>query len=147
MRISDWSSDVCSSDLSAEYSLLKSRNILLHECAALQDLIRQGRQRRAQIRGPGAINIADTSRIQADLLARPRRGLDHDQRSLVELAAIDCALDQRPVAFQKNRGFALDHRCLGQLTITAVLPDRIAFRSADRRVGKECASSCKYPWS
>src|SRR3546814_6926759 len=91
MRISDWSSDVCSSDLGdhgAEHPGQRDAEILRNEAAGgadrdgEQDLVRSG-----------------TGRLRPRLLRRAGRDLRH------------------------------------------------AARSEERRVGKECVSTCRFRWS
>src|SRR3546814_12701779 len=95
MRISDWSSDVCSSDLMPGRIPVSAR--------------------RLEIRG---IALARGVKVKA-VTAR--------------LQASDRCLDQHPVPCLAERHF----------------PDRFAFgvRSEERRVGKECVSTCRYRWS
>src|SRR3546814_7066777 len=81
MRISDWSSDVCSSDLRA--------------------LVQPLRQRRQDQRAPGDAQVADLRR----------------QRVLGAAQAVAFGLERR------------------------------RHRSAERRVGKECVSTCRSRWS
>src|SRR3546814_16790934 len=91
MRISDWSSDVCSSDL----ALLKRLNV-----------------------------------------ERPRIGI------VVEPTAR--FLDQRLIDARRSvrLGKALIARHEAQLQLLSLL-----VRSEERRVGKECVSTCRYRWS
>src|SRR3546814_13064022 len=91
MRISDWSSDVCSSDLD-------------------------------------------------DSGARPPRGAQPDRDRLA--AAV-----RRPGTGDRAAG-ALAHRdALPQLSGHRSLGDQIPLRSEERRVGKECVSTCRSRWS
>src|SRR3546814_5280740 len=86
MRISDWSSDVCSSDLSAHYGFgdrLVGRGIRLADLRPAQD-------------GPDARDQQPLGKGLADIIVRP-----HGQ----------------------------------------------AQRSEERRVGKECVSTCRSRWS
>src|SRR3546814_4959502 len=92
MRISDWSSDVCSSDLAL-----------------------------------GAI-FAGVSGVVVDLLARKRRTARHTQRGNTALRVI-CPLG-------KHLELATLHRGCD-----------VAQRSEERRVGKECVSTCRSRWS
>src|SRR3546814_5205500 len=91
VRISDWSSDVCSSDLPGARPLIQAER-------------RTTRTRRCRCRD----RSAGEGRLQ-----RAR----HDLEQLVE---------QRAVAFD---------------------PHLVAARSEERRVGKECVSTCRYRWS
>src|SRR3546814_7056656 len=90
MRISDWSSDVCSSDLIA--------------LARAPDLVEAGAHRLVDLlRRVGFMVIAEPDMVRA-------RELEVD----VDVAAIEFAL---------------------------------VGRSEERRVGKECVSTCRYRWS
>src|SRR3546814_14031415 len=99
MRISDWSSDVCSSDLAADLRLVAyAAEAHAHEIAA---------------GGPG------------DRLAE--RGLADARRA-----------DQA-----KDRSLDLLHALLNREIFENPLLDR----SEERRVGKECGSTCRSRWA
>src|SRR3546814_16923584 len=97
MRISDWSSDVCSSDLAA---------------AA------EGAARR---------------------------------RSEADIAAMRDALGRKDAATDNARDFAeadLDfHEAVGHASGNVLMRSLAAVRSDERRVGKECVSTCRSRWS
>src|SRR3546814_13362872 len=95
MRISDWSADVCSSDLSSEVVSVLTR----------EDLARQGDGNAAE--------------------------------ALTRVAGLSMAQGK----FIYVRG--LDERYSSALLIGSPLPSR----SEQRRVGKECASTCRSRWS
>src|SRR3546814_14308196 len=111
MRISDWSSDVCSSDL--------MRTQLLPE------------RRR---------NVVDST--LAELIAR-LDVVDHQQRSDVEFPRVQLRQDLARKAF--------DDRVLLPLRAPRQRGHRrarlAALRSEERRVGKECVSTCRSRWS
>src|SRR3546814_12983276 len=94
MRISDWSSDVCSSDL-----LLRRR--------------------------------PDIRQAERDLAA-----------STAEVGVATAELFPR---FSLIGGIGLQARTLGDLHSSDSL--RLQLRSEERRVGKECVSTCRYRWS
>src|SRR3546814_11143046 len=98
MRISDWSSDVCSSDLS---------DAVLHRQHEL------GKQL-------GGV-LADDGGAQDPVLARGGQHLDE--------AAVD-AIGDRAVE-----------------VVDAIAGDLDLDRSEERRVGKECVSTCRARWS
>src|SRR3546814_15141163 len=101
MRISDWSSDVCSSDL---------RNI-----AATSLAIHAG------------INSADA--VCGARLGKRAAGEDHDQvLALLRQAGPDGVEVEREL-----------RRLLPPQT-------KAEYRSEERRVGKECVSTCRYRW-
>src|SRR3546814_16752195 len=97
MRISDWSSDVCSSDLRhlAQLHRLKLANRLL---------------------------------VQPAL---------HPDRIPAEPPAFYATSSRRPLA----------HPAVGSKDCSAPSPKRSAMRSEERRVGKECVSTCSSRWS
>src|SRR3546814_12210928 len=99
MRISDWSSDVCSSDLQ-------------------KDVIIRGGE-----------NISPTL-IEQTISARP---LVH---SCCVVGRPDADLGEVPVAF-----------VVAAAGTRASDADIKALRSEERRVGKECVSTCRYRWS
>src|SRR3546814_12896067 len=94
MRISDWSSDVCSSDLLAEDAV----------------------KRHARIAEPGHAENADDGEQSGAQL----RG--HDMPALIFTIAIP------------------------NIRITNA-PSSTAIRSEERRVGKECVSTCRSRWA
>src|SRR3546814_15286563 len=99
MRISDWSSDVCSSDL-------------LHAARA------------AAFRARAAESLAASMALRARLLHREDAALEpHLAASVAGVAGIELAV-------------------LGPGALA-----RLALRSEERRVGKECVSTCRSRWS
>src|SRR3546814_18752595 len=94
MRISDWSSDVCSSDL---------------QCTALW----------------GCLNMPDAERRCTDASLLWSAEVD---RSVLRLLAL-------PASGRLGTPFDL------------ATCDAKAFRSEERRVGKECVSTCRSRWS
>src|SRR3546814_16502942 len=111
MRISDWSSDVCSSDL-----VRRPRHEVGGSAAQGGEKGPQAGQGRAEIPQPG--------QSQGNL-DRPRQA-----------AALDGRADQEG---QEGRGFP-DQEVIGTNT-------RENARSEERRVGKECVSTCRSRWS
>src|SRR3546814_18501313 len=104
MRISDWSSDVCSSDL----------------------------------RFPQFIDLVRSMLVDVDHIgAAPRHDLDKpDPREMPERLA------HRRMAHSEARGdFALAQPRSGRT------PPFDDVRSEERRVGKECVSTCRSRWS
>src|SRR3546814_21164329 len=104
MRISDWSSDVCSSDLAADVSVVLDRRADLPF----------GLYRRAV---GGVCRGAD--------------GVEH-RYFLLELAQ---AAGEHPLRGNRRRRAARRRA------------DLSAVRSEERRVGKECVSTCRSWWS
>src|SRR3546814_14493031 len=108
MRISDWSSDVCSSDLLEKQG---------HRVFA-PPLPGQGD--RAQEGGPH-VNL--TSHVNAIVALIARERLEH---------------------------VVLVGHSLGGMVVSGVAertPEKLARRSEERRVGKECVSTCRSRWS
>src|SRR3546814_11684246 len=113
MRISDWSSDVCSSDLQV--------------WAAYQNLqTAHGNVDASRIQLEAAQRAADAIR------ARYKNGLS----SILEVLSTEAALAQARVA---NVQSYLDW----YLALATLAHDR----SEERRVGKECVSTCRSRWS
>src|SRR3546814_19235520 len=97
MRISDWSSDVCSSDLGA------AELQIFNACQCVDAFVTaQGRH--------GNHAVAVTDRVVADC------------------QAVDGSIIARP-------------------TLQRVVAATAGQRSEERRVGKECVSTCSYRWS
>src|SRR3546814_20562872 len=117
MRISDWSSDVCSSDL-----IILARIAAVEppdgEAAVAQQLLVETARRDAQV---GAFEIGFGKAGEA-------RKLTADLRAFLALQFL--ALEQR-----------------GGVGADRPLPRFIGKRSEERRVGKECVSTCRYRWA
>src|SRR3546814_17311576 len=111
MRISDWSSDVCSSDL-PPISLFR-----------LQRRLRRREERDGHAVGRGA------DVIEADFLA------EMDARRVAAMFAADAELDAVTGRPTTGRGEVVE------------LADPLDVRPAERRVGKECVSTCRTGWS
>src|SRR3546814_16580049 len=113
MRISDWSSDVCSSDLLAD---LRFRPLVDFE-----------------------------HDIDAVLVERDHLGLDRRGEAALPLVELDNARDVG-ADFRSRVDLARRHLDLG--TDLVLLKALVAFqRSEERRVGKECVSTCRSRWS
>src|SRR3546814_12133424 len=131
MRCSDWSSDVCSSDLAFQAAVSRASGI---ELALDGDLLRPG----ASLDDPGATE-------------RAVRALRLDMGD----AAIRRALEKGDAAeFEDTdlyaRVFALAEAAEGKPLPRAVLPGirlESPKRSEERRAGKECVSTCRSRWS
>src|SRR3546814_11133516 len=97
MRISDWSSDVCSSDLDSEGGNARLCVVILNEPGTL-----------AEMSGILAANSANITNLRLS----NREGEFHTYDIVVEVRDV--------------------HHVM---------------RSEERRVGKECVSTCRYRWS
>src|SRR3546814_14029791 len=105
MRISDWSSDVCSSDLGARHDALQDRTLIDVDLLDAQ--------------------LVDVSAVI--VLGVGDRGLQHLKQDAGRLA----------------RGVLEDVARL----VDRFAANEISNRSEERRVGKECVSTCRSRWS
>src|SRR3546814_14671428 len=120
LRISDWSSDVCSSDLS--------------------DVLRLSQRLQALDADPGTSRGAAYERLQA--------------RQALQVLAQARSSD-RPVALKVAQARVETAEVAAQTAVTQAEIDRLdrersellVERSAERRVGKECVSTCRSRWS
>src|SRR3546814_14019356 len=113
MRISDWSSDVCSSDLNTHAVRLKAvGGVAPTYCAC-------------RLRSIVAVDLG----LQVVLLAEPR--------------------DQVELRFQPVDVLFLGLEDVGEQPAADEIADLLAVhdRSEERRVGKECVSTCRSRWS
>src|SRR3546814_18845553 len=113
MRISDWSSDVCSSDLPLALAVVaaaKDRGIALPEVTDFDSPT-----------GKGAFGTVDGKRISLG-----------NARFLSESGIDVSALEQQADELRQDGATAI---FIG------------IDRSEERRVGKECVSTCRYRWS
>src|SRR3546814_13020228 len=115
MRISDWSSDVCSSDLCAT----KAAVISMTQSAGL-DLIRYGINVNAI--APGVVDGEHWDGVDAHFAKLENRPLGEKKRIVGASVPI------------------------GRMARAANMTG-MAIRSEERRVGKECVSTCRYRWS
>src|SRR3546814_11953765 len=120
MRISDWSSDVCSSDLKAVHLYVQDHYPFWREITGGHELLD----------GPGAFgeNIAASGLSEAELCLGDRFRLG--------TALVEVSQGRQPC-------WKLDHR-FGRKDILATV---VRTRSEERRVGKECVSTCRSRWS
>src|SRR3546814_1481634 len=114
MRISDWSSDVCSSDLQL---------VRVHGVAHVG-----GEQQRRDAEDDRVIRLV---RLQADEASLVTRQIDTQE---LQLRLID--RQRFLLGISEERG---DRYRAGQ--------SQIQGRSEERRVGKECVSTCRSRWS
>src|SRR3546814_11260883 len=118
MRISDWSSDVCSSDLSREF-----REALTRDLAAM-DVVPVAVEAIRETPGFGVEALWEGRRVTLGRPARPAA----DSALATELAIEGAA--------------AIIIRFAD-----ALRPDVAEARWEERRVGKECVSQCRSRWS
>src|SRR3546814_14566948 len=141
MRISDWSSDVCSSDLSKSWEVLE---ILIDR------LLELGVERNDHIAALGGGVIGDLVGFAAAIL---KRGCHFVQIPTTLLAQVDSSVGGKTAintgagknlvgAFHQPAFVLIDPSSLDTLPAREVG----AGRSEERRVGKECVSTCRYRW-
>src|SRR3546814_20289803 len=121
MRISDWSSDVCSSDLECKHNAVAGSYL--------------GQLQHPTIKG--ITDILDVGRKTA-MVAKQIHGHDAGFGQ----AAIAALVELKRVTHRTLRisVIQIDHECSASI-------DALALRSEERRVGKECVSPCKSRWS
>src|SRR3546814_15760839 len=135
MRISDWSSDVCSSDLDAE---IAGSTIKLH-----------GPEGFAGMRAAGklAAEVLDmlTSHVAPGVTTDELNQLAHDM--IMKAGAAPAPLNYRgfPKSLCTSINHVVCHGIPGPKTLKAGDIVNID-RSEERRVGKECVSTCRSRW-
>src|SRR3546814_11072689 len=137
MRISDWSSDVCSSDLHGIkrlYIVLRRRSIIVCSVyARLRIFARLRRHRLPNDHSGGIDNLvsqAGSRQRLAQCLLQGQRPIDCD--GMLALQQFDVVDDLKSAAAADF----IDY--LNQISGW--------YRSEERRVGKECVSTCRYRW-
>src|SRR3546814_10951094 len=113
MRISDWSSDVCSSDLPARYLTTAPSTVPLDDAAGI----------------PTAAGTAWQALFESVSLTGGQSVLIHAGAGGVGSFAIQ---------FARDAGARVSATASG---------DGVSIRSEERRVGKECVSTCSTRWS
>src|SRR3546814_17389234 len=138
MRISDWSSDVCSSDLALWHLNDDALPIALHH---------------------GSLAVGQRRKVEAAMAAgRLRAVVATSSLDLgVDWAAVDLVIQigaPKGATRLLQRIGRANHR-LDRPSRAVLVPAnrfetlecRAAVRSEERRVGKECVSTCRYRWS
>src|SRR3546814_18541368 len=135
MRISDWSSDVCSSDLIAEeYRIVKRELIRNFGGVGNRPILPRGHRVLIASANPGegktfsAVNLALSLAVEAD----------HD----VLLIDADIAKPSILPMLGLDEGPGLM-----DALADPPLPLGACLRAEERRVGKECVSTCRSRWS
>src|SRR3546814_19185438 len=123
MRISDWSSDVCSSDLLGKHFHRFPVQLILVRLHQLMDLLYSLELLVGKVQATRGILIKDE-----------RRWL-HVKKRIFAIKSDGAILktDKNLVVFGYN--------------MSDNAPVTLLIRSEERRVGKECVSTCKYRWS
>src|SRR3546814_16867262 len=143
MRISDWSSDVCSSDLGADGQGTVSLDLAACSDGELAALALGGRQpayRELMLRHRGSV-----FRLLRSHIGDADAAVDLTQQSFIAaFSALHSYDGERPfrlwisrIAINKARDWSR------RSAVRRFFP----FRSEERRVGKECGSTCRSMWS
>src|SRR3546814_13442682 len=142
MRISDWSSDVCSSDLldpwDAHIVDLEVNQQAVYAGKTLKEL---GWRERL------GINVVYLKRGEK-LIHAPGR----DQKILpfdhVGIIATDDQLQASMPIFNSTDEAGSENITIEDIALQKIVIDEhTGLRSDERRVGKECVSTCRYRWS
>src|SRR3546814_14902553 len=130
MRISDWSSDVCSSDLTQAGDLEVGLSRLAQESSAAQEASAIATQR-------------ITTQVTQIELATERTGNQIETLTARLNENVDSALVRTAEAVEATRNSV---NLQSEAMLGAVESARLtlAERSEARRVGKECVSTCRY---
>src|SRR3546814_17528573 len=126
MRISDWSSDVCSSDLDA----------LLDECSLRSLDLDKANFDGARLKNCdlSEASLRDASFVRSDARGTLFMETDLTGADLRESDLIDALMQKSDFRFTDLRGANLFRTDISQ-------------RSEERRVGIECVGTCKSRWS
>src|SRR3546814_12431351 len=135
MRISDWSSDVCSSDLSQ-----KIVDIIFEIAPPVEIGTRGGQRREAEIEIDLQVHNAIT------ILEWLGDALVDDERGISVGYAVICA-DLGVLIISGQNDIEAIRRLHAQRQAPAKRIFVIDVRSEKRRVGKECVSTCRSRWS
>src|SRR3546814_9839561 len=162
MRISDWSSDVCSSDLLTDFSFVPERGGL-----PVANRVEPGKRPRSAM-SPTIVLGPDGKAILALGSAGGPRIIMHVMKTLVGVLDWGLPVDQAIAlpniflsgnALLVEKGTSLDAMrdrltALGHIVTPAELGSQVnaverrdGARSEESRVGKECVSTCRSRWS
>src|SRR3546814_13748573 len=122
MRISDWSSDVCSSDLSAYYFMQSNLQMANQDLDAAENTIRQTIKS-----GVGAKDYEGMPYFQLGNIAYQKNNLSEAFKNLRK--SVQLGLPDK------------ENLATAYLTLESIS------RSEERRVGKECVSTLRSRWS
>src|SRR3546814_12304881 len=150
MRISDWSSDVCSSDLASAADLEAAQVAIVGEVARTYFDLR-GLQERLRVARENADNQRETLRlVDARLDAGRGTGFDTARaRAQLETTSARIPALEAQVAFDMHRLAVLVGKTpdalVAELTPTRALPELPG--SEERRGGQESGRPCRSRWS
>src|SRR3546814_15809922 len=125
MRISDWSSDVCSSDLLVGHELVLQRRAARGDLLELRRIAKAARRPAEQGEMQRMTGIVDRNRALADLFLRERH-----RSAVAQRGAFDLVDGERDLGRATAPGQAQAYASCN------------AQRSEERRVGKGCVSTC-----
>src|SRR3546814_18608940 len=120
MRISDWSSDVCSSDLGIGFGLARWR------FAAVSEYVQP-----------------ELHRITGVTLWKQIR----DELEYEILSGIHAPGERLPTENELGARFSVNRHTVRQALNALKVSGLIMSRSEERRVGKECVSTCRSRWA
>src|SRR3546814_18507920 len=132
MRISDWSSDVCSSDLGAIARILRIED-------AQRVLVEAGEAVLGQIT---TVRLEMRDQRRAPCLARfgVAQGVELQRHAVGDAEFVEQLIGERQ-QFDVGGGFG------GADDLRIELMELPEARSEERSVGQECVSPCKFRWS
>src|SRR3546814_11255250 len=137
MRISDWSSDVCSSDLTCATEKRRRRKRGTFPDPTKRVFIAE---EVCEACGDCSVQSSCVSIVPKETAFGRKRAIDQSSCNKDYSCADGFCPSFIPVRGaepRKPKGASIDD------TLFAQLPDR----SEERRVGKECVSTCRYRWS
>src|SRR3546814_8274524 len=145
MRISDWSSDVCSSDLAGEGRAVEDRALVVRVLLQALDLFAFDRDR--------ALVLVDAVTVEdANLDDGARHARRQAERGVAHVAGIFAEDRAQQLFFRRHRRFTLGGDLAGDDVARADLgpgiddPGFVEVRSEERRVGYECGSTWRSRW-
>src|SRR3546814_15353856 len=137
MRISDWSSDVCSSDLRASKVSRKAR------AKSDEAQVVQRPDMDTLVKTDTVAEAVDVMSFQGRAESVPSSVLERfEQDAKPARAAMNDAIRQEGKSRSAQaRSIGLAH------AVVCSLCEQPAVRSEERRVGEECVSTCRYGWT
>src|SRR3546814_11821451 len=142
MRISDWSSDVCSSDLKEAISGISVEQQRKCTKKIFTDWIRH------VARASGLLLLFEDEQW-ADLTSRELlEEIVESLKSIPALILVSVRTEHDEDLSERQNLLQLRLKPLGMMDAAAIIRDIASVdRSEERRVGKECVSTCRSRWS